>query len=226
MKQHEMEDEVAKKLTWLTSLMEALDLKPTPFAKMAGVSPSTITRFLKDPSIRSVPRDNTLDAIAMNLGIPSYTGRTTNEEKTHGFHEKEAKHLEPLDIANNKHINELFTAKVDVNDDKALEKYWIMNGNLLENIGIIDGDILEVDYQATPQINDIVCISLRDEENIEGKTVFRKLVVQHPVPAAIMATNDKNVPSDQLVTFIDGVNARVYGVVSMVFRKYKITKRN
>lgn len=224
MKEQEQEDEVAKKLEWLTSLMEAMDLKPSPFAKLAGVSPSTITRFIKDPSKRSVPRDNTLDAIAMNLRIPSYTGRVVNEELK-GFHEGEAKPLSPTIIADNEHIAELLSTKANIHDEQELEKYWVMNDNLLENSGILDGDILEVDYQAIPQVNDIVCISLRDEENITGKTVFRKLIKLHPAPVAIMTTNQKVTPTEDLVTIIDGISAQVYGVVSTVLRKYKITKR-
>lgn len=219
MNDDEKSEEIEKKLNWLKDVMEKTGLKATPLAQAGGISPSTLTRFIKAPNVSRIPRDATLDAMALRLKLPLYTG--LNYQETQGFSEEGATPLTPDYVASDSNLSQFIDVSCKSDNEVSLKNYWIMQGKALENAGILDGDILEVDYHAEPQIKDIVCISLRDEENFSGKTVFRMLATQHPVPAAIMATNEKDVPSDQLVTFIDGVNARVYGVVSKTFRIYR-----
>lgn len=219
MSKDEKNHEIEKKLKWINSVMELKKLKPTPLAQAGGISPATLTRFLKDPFNSRVPRDNTLDSMALKLDVPFYSEIDVHDCR--GFADDGATPITPEQAENDKTLKTLMNSNNDPVSDAIITNFWIMRGEALENVGILDGDILEVDYHAEPKIGDIVCISLRDEENFTGKTVFRLLATQHPIPAAVMATNKNIEDTSKLATFIDGVNARVYGVVSRTFRNYR-----
>ena len=78
------------------------------------------------------------------------------------------------------------------------------------------GDIVFVDHNRTPKENDIVCLSLRDEENFTAKTIFRLYVPSGSVTACITATNDPSIQNK--VIFVDGINVKIYGVVEKILR--------
>lgn len=210
--------EIDKKFHWLIEVMKATDLKATPLAKAGGVSPSTLTRFLKDPENSRMPMDRTLDAIAIKLGLPTYTGIALNDqaETMPGFQEDGATELTPTDLEEQE-IAQNFSYLANRRNHL---KFWAMKGRALENHGILDGDILVVDYNAEPKTGDVCLISLRDEERITAKSVFRILMTFKPAPICITSTNDQSIDIEEKMILVDGIKARIYGVVSMSFRKY------
>ena len=214
-------DEIVSKLNWLTDAMEIMNLKPTPFAAAGGISPSTITRFIKDPFNSRIPRDNTLDTIAMKLGLPLYTGTTTKAKgKASPPLEDGASPLTPKDIGNIQEYDIFLKNKSKNGAQKNETFFWVMKGNALQNRGILDGDILEVDRNAKPKAGDIVCISLQEDPKAKTKTIFRELAALTPVPVCFTATNASHIPMENKVTFIDGITTKIYGVVTLSIRKY------
>lgn len=210
-----MNTEAQKKLEWIQNAMGLTNLKASPLAERAGISPGTLTKFIKDPEGITAPRDTTLNTIARAHGIPPFSGEEAPLiAHSGGFDEDGAAQLTPKDLGG----HEEFTKFKNIYNDVDENKFWVMHGDALENIGIYNGTILVVDYARTPKEGDIVCLSLRDEQHKTAKTIFRKYIASAPVGVCAVATNNENIRP--LIHFIDGINVKIYGVVSMSLRKH------
>lgn len=206
------DSEKDEKLDWLRKALEQTGLKASPFATQAGVSPGTLLNFMKSPDAKNPPSDRIFQQLAQyhNL-IPLY--ETIVTAPNNQFSEDGAHQLAPGHIGSDKEFKQIKTAL----SSDADKHFYVMRGRALENEDIRDGDILVVDFKRSPKNNDIVCISLRDEENIKAQTIFRKYIEHAPVSLCITATNDETI--EPKVLFPDGNSAKIYGVVSMHLRK-------
>lgn len=62
-------DEQRRVRNWLVKILEERQMKPTALAKMSGLAPSTINRFLKSPAFTSTISSKTVMKICDALGI-------------------------------------------------------------------------------------------------------------------------------------------------------------
>ena len=208
-------NEAKKKLNWIKQAEEITGKSPSPLAKEAGLSSGTLTRFLKDPENAAPPRDSTLNTIARYWGLTEYSGPSIigTEKKQPGFHDSAAE-LAPKHVGSEERFKQIQLFSKNTDNSKS----WVMQGRGLENLGILEGDILIVDYDATPVAGDVLLLHLRDEENITAKTVFRQLMTLEPTAICVTSTNDNSIPLNEKMIFVDGISARIYGVVSTVLR--------
>ncbi|WP_207458381.1 XRE family transcriptional regulator [Azospirillum sp. SYSU D00513] len=63
-----MDDTRRAILRWMTGVMEARDWSAGTWARMAGVTPTNLTRFLRDPQNGSVPGADTIGRLARVAG--------------------------------------------------------------------------------------------------------------------------------------------------------------
>jgi transcriptional regulator with XRE-family HTH domain len=200
-----------EKRNWLLSALEQTGLKASPFAKKAGVSPSTVLDFLKNPDKKNPPSDRIFQILAQEHNLTPLFDSPYIPVKNH-FSEDGAQQLTPEYLQSEKQFDQI---KMAYSGD-AEKHFYVMSGRALENEDIRDGDILVVDYKRSPKSNDIVCISLRDEEKMSAQTIFRKYIEKPPVTICITTTNDASIQPN--VLFPDGNQVKIYGVVSMHIR--------
>ena len=203
-------DERQEKLDWLKQALENTNLKASPFAEKAGVAPATLTKFLKTPDLVTPPSDRIMKTLAEAHDLFGFGYEGDNN--LNSFQEEGSHPLSPDDVGQEEYhrLTQL------TNSPSSNRKFHVIEGNGLENLHIKHGDIVFVDHNRTPKENDIVCLSLRDEENFTAKTLFRLYVPSGSVTTCITATNDPTIQNK--VIFIDGINAKIYGVVEKILR--------
>lgn len=202
-------DERQEKLQWLKQALLETGLKASPFAEKAGVAPATLTKFLKTPDAITPPSDRIMKTLAEAHDLCGYGYEGLTQET--GFSEEGSHPLSPSDVG-----EEEYNRLTMLTDNNESTNYHVIEGNGLQNLHIKHGDIVFVDHNRLPKENDIVCLSLRDEENFTAKTIFRLYVPSGSVTACITATNDPSI--NNKVIFVDGINVKIYGVVEKIVR--------
>ena len=207
-------DDRQEKLQWLKHALLETGLKASPFAEKAGVAPATLTKFLKTPDNITPPSDRIMKALAEahDLTGYGYDGQTPDT----GFNEEGSHPLSPSDVGQEEYERLKQLIGNSESDIPGSENFHVIEGNGLENLHIKHGDIVFIDHNRLPKENDIVCLSLRDEENFTAKTIFRLYVPSGSVTACITATNDPTISNK--VIFVDGINVKIYGVVEKIVR--------
>ncbi len=202
-------DERQEKLDWLKQALANTGLKASPFAEKAGVAPATLTKFLKTPDLVTPPSDRIMKTLAEAHDLSGFGYEGDNN--LNGFQEEGSHPLSPADVG-----EEEYHRLTQLTNNPSSGNFHVIEGNGLENLHIKHGDIVFVDHNRTPKENDIVCLSLRDEENFTAKTIFRLYVPSGSVTACITATNDPSIQNK--VIFVDGINVKIYGVVEKILR--------
>lgn len=193
-------DDRQEKLQWLKHALLETGLKASPFAEKAGVAPATLTKFLKTPDNITPPSDRIMKALAEAHDLTGY-GYDGQAPET-GFNEEGSHPLSPSDVGQEEYDRLKQLIGNTESDTPGSENFHVIEGNGLENLHIKHGDI--------------VCLSLRDEENFTAKTIFRLYVPSGSVTACITATNDPAISNK--VIFVDGINVKIYGVVEKIVR--------
>ncbi len=207
-------DDRQEKLQWLKHALLETGLKASPFAEKAGVAPATLTKFLKTPDNITPPSDRIMKALAEAHDLTGY-GYDGQSPDT-GFNEEGSHPLSPSDVGQEEYDRLKQLIGNSESDIPGSENFHVIEGNGLENLHIKHGDIVFIDHNRLPKENDIVCLSLRDEENFTAKTIFRLYVPSGSVTACITATNDPAISNK--VIFVDGINVKIYGVVEKIVR--------
>lgn len=207
-------DDRQEKLQWLKHALLETGLKASPFAEKAGVAPATLTKFLKTPDNITPPSNRIMKALAEAHDLTGY-GYDGQAPET-GFNEEGSHPLSPSDVGEEEYERLKQFIGNSENDTPGSENFHVIEGNGLENLHIKHGDIVFIDHNRLPKENDIVCLSLRDEENFTAKTIFRLYVPSGSVTACITATNDPAISNK--VIFVDGINVKIYGVVEKIVR--------
>jgi transcriptional regulator with XRE-family HTH domain len=208
-------DERQEKLQWLKHALLETGLKASPFAEKAGVAPATLTKFLKTPDSITPPSDRIMKTLAEAHDLSGY-GYDGQPPET-GFKEEGSHPLSPSDVGEEEYERlKKLIGNIESSTSEGAENFHVIEGNGLENLHIKHGDIVYIDHNRLPKENDIVCLSLRDEENFTAKTIFRLYVPSGSVTACITATNDPTISNK--VIFVDGINVKIYGVVEKIVR--------
>ncbi len=175
-----------KQLAWLNAMLEFRMWNVTRLAREAGVSQSTLAKFLNDPENVAQLSISTVEKLSGAGGIRPY--ETKPSATPRGISEKEAIPFSGADeqLGFDRLISALTTGNSLVP--------WVMNSRALEAFGYLPGDVLVVDLNATPQDGDVVCAQLFDR-NGEAETVFR--ILEHPFLVA--ATMDRSTVKPLLV---------------------------
>jgi SOS-response transcriptional repressor LexA len=191
-----------KQLAWLNAVLEFSMWNVTRLAREAGVSQSTLAKFLNDPENLAQLSTNTVEKVSAVGGIRPYETKPATTPR--GIAEKEAIPFSSTDEQVG--FSRLIAAMTAGNSLVP----WVLNSRALEAFGYLPGDILIVDLNATAQDGDIVCAQLYDR-NGEAETVFR--IFEHPFLVA--ATMDRKAIKPLL---IDNSSVVIRGVVTSSHR--------
>lgn len=154
---------------WIRAVASYMNLSLSDLAVKAGLSPSTITRFMNDGSGKLTITERTLDAVANYTGVPKNV--LPGHRSIPGLGEGEAVPYQP-------HIEKLpdwvETAIAAHKGNRNGIDAWIMKGWPLDLLGILPGDILLIDQNRRAKGGDIVCAQLTDLATGMTETVMRR----------------------------------------------------
>lgn len=179
---------------WLRQVIADTGLSASRIAKLAGVSDTTLTRFLNDDSYEGALTPLTL------ARIQEITGKAAPGAPT-GF----AEDAEPWSGD-----DETASALAALVGGRANAHAMTLRAESLMMVGYRPGDILIVDMAATPRAGDVVCAQI--EQGVGARTVFR---VYQP-PMLVAAGVD---PLAARPDLIDGERVRIAGVVTDALRR-------
>lgn len=194
-----------KHMDWVNFILEQRNWSRRRLAVEAGIDPSTLTRFLADPTGSRMLNSYSIEKIEQASGIPAFqTDMTGLPQATQGMEEGDASPFQ------SEEANPLATAITALRCGKNGVDPWVLHSRCLENVGYVPGDILIVDLNAVPANGDIVCAQLYDR-NGKAETIFR--IFEHPF--LISATMD---PAQLMPVLVDK-NVLIRGVVISSIRE-------
>lgn len=186
-----------QQLDWVHANLKILNWNPTRASREAGISQSTLSKFLNDTANMARLETNSVEKLKAVFPLPPY--QTAPNPVARGFAEAEA---EPFTASGDDHV----TAAVDaIRSGRNGIVAWSLQSRALEVAGYLPGDVMLVDLNAQPQDGDAVCAQVYDRSG-NAETVFR--IYEGPYLQA--ATYARNLFKPLL---IDGDRVLVRGVV-------------
>ena len=173
-----------RQLDFVRQALASTMLKPTPLAQKAGVTPSTLSKFLNGET--DTLRQTTIDRIAAFARLETV--------RPSGMEEAEVVPYVGKPFA---------SAPADAGDTFAMK----VNTRLLDLRGIEPGDILYFDRSRKPKSGDIVCAQIYDHRMGSAETVIR-LVQGNFLVAHAVASHDVS------PLFIDDRSVLVVGTLT------------
>ena len=158
-----------KQLAWVQAILDFRTWNPTRLAREAGVSQSTLAKFLNDPENVAQLSTNTVEKLAMAGGIRPYETAPTMVPRSMSDRETERFEGFSTEPAFTRMIGTLSTGNAVVPR--------VLHSKALEAAGYLPGDVLMVDMNAVPQDGDLVCAEVYDRTG-SAETVFR--IYDHP----------------------------------------------
>jgi hypothetical protein len=170
---------------WLESVIAQTGIAATTLASRAGLAPTTLTRFLNNPTHSSALSARTLAAVEKVTGL-----RFGGLAPSRSLREPEAQPYDPA--AAPPELAERLQRLVGAANGLTL---WTLRGRALETIGYLPGDILLVDLNAPPRRGDVVCAQVYDFETMRAETIFRL----YEPPYLVAASADRRLITPRLV---------------------------
>ena len=154
---------------WVKAVASHMNLSVSDLARRAGMSPSTLTRFINDKSDKLTITDRTLDAISAYSGIQKYV--QPGSRRAPGFGEPDAVVFDQGGSELPAWVKE--AVRVARGQRNGVEA-WIMKGRTLDLLGILPGDVVIIDQNARPRAGDIVCAQVTDLATGSTEMVMRR----------------------------------------------------
>jgi hypothetical protein len=156
-----------KQLAWIQAILDITHWTPTKLAREAGISQSTLAKFLGDPLNAAHLSSRSVERIARVAPLAPYS---TEPGTLRGLAEPDAQPFEPRQGGDDLIAKAVFAAKAGRNHVDP----WVLRSRAVEAAGYIPGDILIVDLNAAPEDGDIVCAQIYDRAG-NAETIFRVL---------------------------------------------------
>ncbi len=192
-----------KQLDWITAILQHRGWRISRLAQEAGISHSTLSKFVSDPLNAAQLNSGSVEKIAGAGGIPPYYNTPVAQPK--GFSAGEA---EPFKILTGDPAGQAVRALAA---GRNTIEAWVLRSRALEAAGFIPGDILIVDHAATPQDGDAVCVKILDRTG-RPETAFRIL----EAPFLVAASLDQGFSRRPIL--IDNDRTELFGVVTESLR--------
>lgn len=155
---------------WISAVAGYLNLSLSDLAVKAGLSPSTVTRFMNDRSGKLTITARSLDAISIYAGVPKHV--MPGQHGIPGLGESEAV---PYRTFSGEKLPDWVIAAIDAHKgSRNGVEPWIMKSWALDLLGVIPGDVLMIDQNRRAKAGDIVCAQLTDLATGRTETVFRR----------------------------------------------------
>jgi SOS-response transcriptional repressor LexA len=187
---------------WLSDALRRRKMTPTALARRAGLSPSTLTRFLNSEEHSTALNARSMAAIETVLGE-----KQAEETVRAGTQSLEAQPFSPENEDDG--FAELVAQAIG---PASRLKAWILTSRALEAAGFLPDDVLIVDPAAKPDPGDVVQIQRRNWGTMTVETLFR---IFDP-PAIVTATLDRKLRKPML---LDDNVVKITGVVVASVRR-------
>lgn len=194
-----------EQISWVKAVLAHTGLNPHQLASKAGITSSTLHRFLSSPDYDGMLSGRTLAALATAAGLQpmEFPGRGR------GMNEGEA---EPFQYATRPDAIDNFNRAVrELCGGCNGRDPWVMRSYALELAGIIPGDVMIVDLNRMAKPLDVVCAQVYDWSGSRTETVFRVFDPPFLLPRSLRQANEKPI-------MVDGANVVIKGVVENVLR--------
>ena len=191
---------------WIRAVAEFLGVSTSELARRAGLSPSTLTRYLNSVDGGLGISQKSLDAIAAYSGVSPhrFPGRGS------GFAEADA---EPFEVPEQTTtgFDKAVRALVEDGEDRVacVTKGWSLN-----LLGYLPGDVVIVDLNRQPQAGDVVWADVRDWSDGKAEAVMRIYE-----PPFLLSATSREAPGKPLV--VDNERVVIKGVVRALLRPPK-----
>lgn len=188
-----------QQIDWVRATMAHRNWNATRLAREAGMSQSTLSKFLNDPNNVARLETNSVEKLKRVSPFPPYD--TSLPAPMRGFAEQEAR---PFDASDDG--DRLVAAAVAaITEGQNAIVPWNLQSRAIEVAGYMPGDVLMVDLNGVPDDGDVVCAQVYDRSG-NAETVFR--IFEAPYLQA--ATYQRGLFKPLL---IDGDRVAVRGVV-------------
>ncbi len=191
----------ADQQVWIRAVADMMHLSVSALARKAGLSPSTLNKFLNDPTHEGVLKEQTLLEISRVSGVapmeaPGHAG---------GQQENEVSLFDPQAVDK--------TTKALIENalaDGNTRQGCIALSRTLDLEGILPGDFIGIDLSSTPGYGDIVLAELIDRATSATSKILR--VYQKPFLVAHTASQ----LHEPLV--VNDIDVRIIGVAKVMVR--------
>lgn len=155
---------------WISAVAGYLNISLSDLAVRAGLSPSTVTRYMNDATGKLTITQRTLDAISAFAGVPKHV--MPGGRGVPGMGESEAI---PYIAGREDPLPGWVKAAIDAHKGQrnGIEA-WVMKTFALDLLGVVPGDILMIDQNRRPRAGDIVCVQLTDMATGRTETAMRR----------------------------------------------------
>jgi transcriptional regulator with XRE-family HTH domain len=196
--------------TWLRTILKEKNLTPTALSREAGLSSTTLTRFLNDEATKTVLSFRTIAKIAAWAGV-NPVGIAPVPPLQPPIVEVEARQITDLDEVK---LTPRLKKSLMCALGEAQFEAWEMQCGALEDVGIRAGDIIILNRDLLPERGDIVCAHVFVWSKGQSDLVFR---VYEP-PFLVSASRSFEIRKPYVV---DGDTVRLHGVVTDVMRSLR-----
>jgi len=146
---------------WIAKVLAATGLAPSALAAKAGLSPTTLTRFLNSGEHATALSHRTISAVEKSTGIAfgaDLRPRLLRKDDASGFVPSDAGGVSAY-VAN-------------IIQGTSLTA-WTLKSRALETVGFVPGDVMIVDLNEPAQPGDAVLAQVYDFKSMKAETLFR-----------------------------------------------------
>lgn len=154
-----------QQLEWVRAILAHNHWNPTRLARESGMSQSTLSKFLNDPSNMARLETNSVEKLKRVSPFPPYETRVPVVPRGVTRHEAEALRSPLADP----HVAAAVEAVTAAGHHITA---WVLQSRALEVAGYLPGDVLLVETGAQPDDGDAVCAEILDRAG-NAETVFR-----------------------------------------------------
>ena len=191
-----------KQLAWLLELMQITGKTATSLAVEAGLSDTTLTRFMNKPDYTGTLGNLTLATLSEFYGHP-LPGFTPNAPAPSAPKSEATVYDFENDKVHGGTIRQMIAGRREAS-------CWRMNTPVLSLAGVREGDIMIVDQAATPAAGEVICLQV-EGGNHGATTLFRVLDAPFAVAACMPIGGIKPL-------LINGETVRIAGVMTELLR--------
>lgn len=198
--------EAEEQRQWVVAIARHSGTSVSALARKAGLAPSTLNRFINNPSVGHKLSNETLGSISSAAGVPvlEFPGRRT------GFSESEAEpfknDMPGSDAAFDRAVRTLC-------QEKKGRDPWVLKGWGLDLLGYMPGDVLIVDLnRLTPKAGRVVCAQVYDYARDRAETIMRVFDSNYLLTASSRVTVSKPL-------MVDGEDVVIKGTVTHSLRR-------
>jgi transcriptional regulator with XRE-family HTH domain len=186
-----------QQLSWVRAILEIKRWNPTRLARESGMSQSTLSKFLNDPSNMARLETNSVEKLRQVSPLPPYETKLATLPR--GFAELEATSFDAAD--SDPYVAAAAAALTKGHNGLST---FTLQSRALETAGYLPGDALVVDLNARPRDGDAVLAHVHDRGG-SAETVFRIIEGPYLVAASYARTLFKPLLVDGTQVVISGV---------------------